>query len=277
MPRSLARYLLPAAVFQGVIVGGGYGTGREVVEYVSRHGPAGGVVASVVIAMAFSAVLAVSFMLAVRFRVHDYRHFLKLLLGRAWWIYELLFVTLLVIVLAVVGSAAGTALADGFGLPYAPGVACVLGAVLVLNYFGRTLVERALGTWTVLLMTGLAAFVLTVLTTSPTFPPGAAGVPFAPLAAARSGLQFAVYNSALIPVLVYCVAHLERGSEACTAGVLAGLGGALPAFLLHLCFMSRYPAVVEQPIPTWWLLEAMGAEAFLPLYFIVLAGTIVLT
>jgi len=273
----IARYFVPAAVFQGVIVGGGYGTGREVVEFVSRHGPGGGVIACAVIAAGFAAVLAVSFMLAVSYRVRDYRHFLKLLLGPAWVFYEALFIALLVIVLAVVGSAAGEALADGFGLPYAPAVGVILGAVLVCNYFGRRLVERALGTWTLLLMAGLAAFVVAVLS-SPAHTVVVAAAPALPvLDAARSGLQFAVYNSALIPVLVYCVAHLERRRDALLAGIVAGFGGALPALLLHLCFMSHTPAVLAEPIPTWWLLEAIGAQAFLPLYFVLLAGTIVLT
>ena len=31
-------YLLPGLVLQSVIVAGGYGTGREVVEYFTRHG-----------------------------------------------------------------------------------------------------------------------------------------------------------------------------------------------------------------------------------------------
>ncbi|MGA1108631.1 MAG: hypothetical protein ACO3TX_08735, partial [Pseudomonadales bacterium] len=31
-------YLLPGLILQSVIVAGGYGTGREVVEYFTRHG-----------------------------------------------------------------------------------------------------------------------------------------------------------------------------------------------------------------------------------------------
>ncbi|MEQ8663416.1 MAG: hypothetical protein RLW62_21575, partial [Gammaproteobacteria bacterium] len=168
--------------------------------------------------------------------------------------------------------------AGGFGLPHAPAVGVVLGAVLVLNYCGRRLVERALGAWTVLLMAGLALFVIAVLGgDADGAAPGAVQDAPGALAAARSGLQFAVYNSALIPVLVYCVAHLERRREALVAGLLAGFGGALPALLLHLCFMTHYPAVIDAPIPTWWLLDAIGATAWLPLYFTLLAGTIVLT
>jgi uncharacterized membrane protein YkvI len=49
---------MPAAVFQTVIIGGGYGTGREVVEYVTKHGAWGGFIATAIIAIIFAAVLS---------------------------------------------------------------------------------------------------------------------------------------------------------------------------------------------------------------------------
>ncbi|MCB1748447.1 MAG: hypothetical protein H6977_00860 [Gammaproteobacteria bacterium] len=281
MPRrtTLRQLLLPAAVFQGVIVGGGYGTGREVVEFVTRYGPRGGLVACAVIATAFAAVLGTSFALAARYRLFDYRHFLVRLLGPAWVLYEGLFVALLVIVLAVVGAAGGQALVEGFALPYGAALAAVLLAVVVCSFFGRTLVERALGTWTVVLMASLAAFMGWVLAGDTGDIAGHLGTAASgnSLDGAVGGLQFALYNSALVPVLVYCIADLEAVGAAALAGVLAGLAGALPALLLHLCFLARYPAVVEQPIPTGWLLGELGLGGALPLYHVVLFGTIVLT
>jgi uncharacterized membrane protein YkvI len=38
----LRRYLLPGLVFQSIIIAGGYGTGRELVEFFLRFGPIGG-------------------------------------------------------------------------------------------------------------------------------------------------------------------------------------------------------------------------------------------
>lgn len=35
-------YLLPGLVFQSVIIGGGYGTGREIAEFFLSHGAFGG-------------------------------------------------------------------------------------------------------------------------------------------------------------------------------------------------------------------------------------------
>ena len=42
MPSFFKKYLLPGFIFQSIVIGGGYGTGREIVEYFLRHGPTGG-------------------------------------------------------------------------------------------------------------------------------------------------------------------------------------------------------------------------------------------
>ena len=36
-----AAYLLPAIIAQSMIIGGGYSTGREIVQYTGRFGPQG--------------------------------------------------------------------------------------------------------------------------------------------------------------------------------------------------------------------------------------------
>ncbi len=37
------KYLLPGFIFQSVIIGGGYGTGREIIEFFLSHGPVKGI------------------------------------------------------------------------------------------------------------------------------------------------------------------------------------------------------------------------------------------
>ena len=90
---------MPAAVFQTVIIGGGYGTGREIVEYVTKHGALGGFIATSIIAIIFAAVLSTSFIFAQKFKAYNYRSFLRALLGPFWIIYDILFLLLLVLVL----------------------------------------------------------------------------------------------------------------------------------------------------------------------------------
>ena len=40
--RFFRIYIIPGAVFQSVMIGGGYGTGREIVEYFTSYGFLGG-------------------------------------------------------------------------------------------------------------------------------------------------------------------------------------------------------------------------------------------
>ncbi len=128
--RFFQRYLLPGFVFQSVVIGGGYGTGRELAEFFLTYGPIGGLLAMTLIsAVIWSAVSAVSFEFARIYQAYDYRGFLKHLLGRAWVLFEISYVALLLIVLAVIAAAAGSMLRETFDLPYVVGVVGIMTAV----------------------------------------------------------------------------------------------------------------------------------------------------
>ena len=58
-----------------IIVGGGYGTGREIVQYFTRFGPHGGLLALTVATLVFGLVLSLTFEIGRRFRAYDHRAF----------------------------------------------------------------------------------------------------------------------------------------------------------------------------------------------------------
>src|SRR5690606_14388926 len=101
------RYLLPGFVFQAAVIAGGYATGGELVEFFLPAGPWGGLLAMLVSMLVWSAVLMASFELARVARAYDYRSFFKVLLGRGWFVFEIGYFLLMVIILAVMGAAAG--------------------------------------------------------------------------------------------------------------------------------------------------------------------------
>lgn len=272
-----AVYLVPAGVFQSVIVGGAYGTGREVAEFMTRFGALGGLLAIAVVALGFTAVLAACFDFARVFRVYDYRSFLRELLGRWWPAYEVCFVILLVLVLAITGSAAGLSLQETFGLDAQTGTLAMLAAVVVCNFFGRALVAATLTAGAVALSVGLLAY------------GGMVGMQageriLALLAAAEvqpgwfvSGSQFILYNSALVPVLLYATTRISRRGEALGAAAVAAVAGVLPALVLHLSFLARYPEVVDAKLPAYDMIAAFGTRGFLWVYVLLLFVTIVQT
>lgn len=92
------------------MVGGGYGSGRETATFVSAYGPWGGVLATVVMALAFGLILALCFELARVFRVYDYASFSEVLLRRAAVAYRVVLGIGLVLALGVGATAAGATL-----------------------------------------------------------------------------------------------------------------------------------------------------------------------
>jgi uncharacterized membrane protein YkvI len=273
---KLHAIVVPAAVFQSVIVGGAYGTGREVVEFISSYGALGGLLAIAVAGLCFGLVLAASFEFARVFAAWDYRHFLRALLGPAWITYELMFGALLIIILAVTGAAAGNVLADALGVPSAVGVAVLFVLVVSLNFFGRRIVERTLSVGALVLLTGLLAYGIAIFIHEETelwsgFSADSVGAGWW-----LSGIKFAVYNSALVPVLLYSARNLPDRASTLWAGALAALFGVLPAALFHLTFIAGGPELIHQPLPTYWMIERF-IPAAAPLYVIILFATIVQT
>src|ERR1044071_974209 len=61
MTQTFNTYLLPGLVFMAVVIGGGYSTGRELIEFFGAVGPVGGLLGMLVTMLVWSAVLAISF------------------------------------------------------------------------------------------------------------------------------------------------------------------------------------------------------------------------
>ena len=146
------RYLLPGLVFQSVVIAGGYGTGREIVEFFLTLGPLRGLLAMVLVTMTiWSLVAAVSYELARRFQTYEYRSFFRQLLGRGWIGFEICYAALLLLVLAVIGAAAGSIVQETFGLPYSTGVIGILLAVGALVFLSSSAIERVMSGWSLVL------------------------------------------------------------------------------------------------------------------------------
>jgi len=122
MTSAMRRYLLPGFMFQSVVIAGGYGTGRELVEYFLSHGPLGGLLAMAVSTVVWSVVCVAAYEFARTFKTFEYRSFFQRLLGPAWFLFEILYVTMMMLVLAVIAASAGEILYATFGLPRLVGV-----------------------------------------------------------------------------------------------------------------------------------------------------------
>ena len=271
------RYLLPGFVFQSVVIGGGYATGRELIEFFAPAGPVGGVLGLLVAGVVFGAVLAVGFELARVSRAYDYRHFCRALLGRGWVLFEILYILQLLLVLSVIGSASGQLMAVTFGLPPLAGTLGLMALIGLLTFNGSEAIKRFLAGWSMLLYAVyLTLFVLAFrqfggdISNVYTH----AGVGDGWLA---GGVLYSGYNLAVLPAVLFVIAQHRRRRETVGAGLIAGVIGIVPGVLFFIAMMGLYPQIEQQPVPATFLLAALNVGWLALVFQIVVFGTFVET
>ncbi len=145
------KYLLPGFVFQSVLIGGGYGTGRELVEFFMTTGPAAGYFGMIVSMIIWGLVMAATYELARLTKSYDYKSFLSHLLGKGWIIYELLLILIAILVVSVMASAAGELSAEALGID--PLIGSIIMMILVgfIVFYGTSLIEKVFSVWSIAL------------------------------------------------------------------------------------------------------------------------------
>jgi uncharacterized membrane protein YkvI len=272
------KYLLPGFVFQSVTIGGGYGTGRELVEYFLNNGPLGGLLGMVLVTtVMWSVILAVTFEFARVFKAYDYRDFFQRMLGPFWFLFEIIYFILLFIVLAVIGSAAGILLESNFGIPYIFGVVIMLAAVGFLTFKGSGLIESFLSLWSILLYTVYIAFLVVAFVKFGPAIRESLGSGIVGPGWALGGFKYALYNLGIIAAVLFCLRHIETRKEALIAGILGGPIAILPGFFFYIAVVGFYPEILPVEIPAVYILEKAGLPALLIVFQIVLFGTLVET
>src|ERR1043165_4991544 len=132
------RYLLPGFAFKAVVIGGGYATGRELVEFFLPGGPHGGLMSMIFAGAIWSVICIATFLFARATHSEDYRTFFRHLLGRGWIAFEAAYCLFIVLVLARFGAAAGAIGAALFGWPSLVGTLCLMLGIALFVAFGNT-------------------------------------------------------------------------------------------------------------------------------------------
>lgn len=270
-------YLLPGLVFQSVIIGGGYGTGREITQFFLSHGALGGLFGLIVTALAWGLILAVAFEFARVNKGYDYRSFFAALIGPFWRVFEVLYLLIALLVLSVLGSAAGEMIADGLGAPPIFGVMGLLAAVGALAFFGGKAIERALTAWSFLLYTVYGVFFFWVAARFGHGIIGALSQGEATGAWFFDGIRYAAYNLIALAAVLFVLPYIKTRKEAIVSGFVAGLAGIIPAGFVFMVLLSQYPAIQTEPVPVLSVLQALNSVWFLVVFQIVLFGTFVET
>ena len=260
-----------------VVVGGGYATGREIVEFFLGAGPGRGLAGLALTALVWSLVSALSFDVARLHRAYDYRSFFRILLGRGWIVFEAAYLAILLLVLCVVGAAAGEIGTSLLGLPPLAGALLLIAIISSACYLGEAAIERFFAAWGVLM---LAAYALLLGATIWLFSGPIVAV-IGDGATGRSwwtgGLQYSGYNLAVVPAILYCARHQRCRRDSWIAGALCGPVAILPGACLYVALLAAYPAVLEAPVPLEVLLQRLQAPWLSAVVQVVIFGTLAQT
>lgn len=60
-------------------------------------------------------------------------------------------------------------------------------------------------------------------------------------------------------------------------GVFTGVAVMVPAILFHVSYAAGYPAVLEQPVPNYWMIAEFTSPLLLAIFLVALLGTLVET
>jgi uncharacterized membrane protein YkvI len=268
---------LPGFLLQSVVIGGGYATGRELVEFFLKSGPVGALLGMLVATVLFSVSSALCFELARLTRSYNYRRFFQQLLGRGWFVYEIAYFVLGLLVLAVIGAAAGELSSEHLRLSPTAGTVVLTVLIGILVFLGTPLIEKALAGWSLLLYATYTLLVgsylwhfgdklVPALTSSPVHVDWFV-----------NGFRYFGYNAAIIPIILFCVRHMQSRRDAFTAGALAGPLVMIPAYLLLIAMAVSYPEILGAAVPADFMMLQLGLPWLQIVFYVVIFGTFVET
>jgi uncharacterized membrane protein YkvI len=255
---TLQRYVVPGLVYMAVMVGGGYSTGREIVEFFLSKGPATGLVGMAMtgLIMGFAAVIA--FELARKYRTFDYRTFTRLLLGRSALLFELGYFALLLLFLSVMTAAASSLGASLIGSPPLLNSILFICVVAWLVFYGSNVIELVISSWaTIFLCTYSSMLVVVVAKFGGHLSATLTSRPIDYQEAALGAMIYSGYNIVVLPICIYVARNFRSRSEALIAGALVGPLILVPGLTLSIALSAFYPAVLSVPIPVSLALTAL--------------------
>jgi uncharacterized membrane protein YkvI len=256
------RFLLPGFAFKAVVIGGGYATGRELVEFFLPSGPRGGLQGMLLAMGIWSVICTLTFLFARITDSRNYRTFFRQLLGPFWVVFEIAYCAFIVLLLSVFGAAAGEIGAAMFGWPTLPGTLCLAVGIAACVTFGNESVERLFkyvsfflyGVYALFLLLALPVFGDRILHSF------AQAVPTDGWA--LGGLTYSGYNIIGAVIILPVLRHLTSRKDAVIAGMLCGPLAMIPAILFFVCMTAYYPEIGNEALPSNFLLERLGLPIF---------------
>jgi len=260
------RWILPGFAFTGVVIGGGYATGRELAEFFLPSGPWGGIFGMLLAMAVWSLICTLTFLFARTTNSMDYRTFFGQLLGPGWVVFEGAYFCLVIVMLSVFAAAAGAIGAAVFGWPTIAGTLLLILLIAAVTAFGNESVERMFKYVTVFVYAIFAVFIILSLTHFSDRIADTLAIPYPTTGWALGGLTYSVYNAVSAIIILPALRHQQSRKDAVIAGMLCGPLAMLPALLFLICMVAYYPSITTEPLPSDFLLNRLQLPVFHALF-----------
>ncbi len=272
-----SRYVLPGLILKAAIIGGGYLSGRELIQYFASSGPLGGLSGMAIAMLIWSCVYAATLEFARMHRSYDYRTFFRNLLGPFWVLFEVAYLITILTVLSVLTSVAGTTLATVTGWPVLLCECAFMASVAGVLFFGTQSVERFLSLWSFVLYPAFAALVvLSFWKFGDRIAERVHSMPVPDLGnVAWNGLKYAAYNIAAMAAVLFCARHIQTRKDALIGGLLGGPLAMAPGMLFFLSMSAFDPQIRTQAVPVEYLLARLDLPVFRLIFLAIMAVTLI--
>lgn len=276
----LGKFFLPGIILQSVLIGGGYATGREIMEYGGKFGALGWY-SGLATFLGFALVSILSFELIRLYKVYDFKSFLQSIVGPLYRVFDVVYILFMVIIIAVMSSATGAVVEQMTGLSYWYGVVGITVVVGILNFYGEKLISYFETFGTIALYIGYICFSVLVIsqhtgnieqvlaTADHSYVPDAT-ITFA----FWTGIIYMAFNLVVFPASFFTVHRLTTRTQTVVSGIIAGLLMTIPWFLTYFAILSYYPSkdVVEAPVPWVVMMQSSGAPGWMLFLFSFVMG-----
>lgn len=282
---GFGKFILPGIILQSVLIGGGYATGREIVEYGGKFG-AYGWMAGLGTFLGFAVIAALSYELIRLTKAYDYKSFIQTIGGPLWIVFDVVYFLFMVVIIAVMASATGNIVEQTLGLNYWVGVVAITVIVAILNFYGSRLIEKFETLGTVALYVGYIIFsvlvigthgdnIATVFANTDTSFVENATVP----AAVWSGVLYCAYNLVVLPASFFTVERQTRRVESVVSGIIGGVLATIPWFLTYFAVMCFYPNpdVLGASVPWLAMMQGTAGPVVIAIFGIVMGWTLIET
>ncbi|MCX7759351.1 MAG: hypothetical protein N2169_07095, partial [bacterium] len=235
--KNLKAILIPGLVFQSIVTGGGFATGREIVQYCIRHGIAFPWI--LITILIFFIVLNFLMIETARlFQAFDYRSWGQKIIPKLWIVLDVLFVAMAILVCSIVISGAVEVVQDIIAIPAIVSLFISIVIIVLITAGGKKYVLTTKIFGACFLMLGYLMFLFFSISNFGNSLYHNVHTFGNVHGWWISALEYVGYNTVALPACLYTFQYVKSRKQALLASVFSGFMVIIPMLFVSLSVLS---------------------------------------